>query len=188
MNTTVAIKVFPEGRRLELVQGDITLESVDAIVNAANALLHHGGGVAAVIARKGGPVVIEESRAWVQQNGPVTHERPGYTSGGNLPARYVIHAVGPVWGSGDEDTKLTAAVTGTLRMAASLELATIAMPAISTGIFRFPRRRAAGFIYRAVCSHFEEDVESSVKVVRIVLFDAGTLEDFLTVFKNEFPD
>ena len=187
MNRTLRTRVFPGGRTLELVHGDITAETVDAIVNAANAQLLHGGGVAAVIARKGGPVIDRESRAWVAEHGPVSHAEPAFTSGGHLPARFVIHAVGPVWGSGDEDARLKAAVTGSLHRAASLGLATISLPAISTGIFGFPRKRAAGLIFAAICAFFESDARS-LTAVRVVLFDSPGLEDFTAVFDELFPE
>ncbi|RPJ52035.1 MAG: macro domain-containing protein, partial [Chloroflexi bacterium] len=84
--------------RLEIAQGNLTQELVDAIVNAANKHLAHGGGVAAAIAEAGGPSIQQESEAWVRKHGPVTNAEPAYTHAGKLPARYVIHAVGPVWG------------------------------------------------------------------------------------------
>lgn len=124
---------------LQLVEGDITTAKVDAIVNAANAHLQHGGGVAGIISRKGGPVIQRESDLWVREHGSVRHAEPAVTSGGSLPCRYVLHAVGPVWGEGDEDRKLAEAVTGSLRAADQLELTSIAFPAISTGIFGFPK-------------------------------------------------
>lgn len=174
------------GHRLELVHGDITRETVDAIVNAANAQLMHGGGVAAAISRKGGPVIDRESRAWVVEHGPISHDRPAWTSGGNLPARFVIHAVGPVWGSGDEDAHLTAAVLGSLRLAASLNLASISLPAVSTGIFGFPRRRAAALIFQTI-REFLENEAGSVDDVRLVLYDEHSLADFTEVFDEQFP-
>ncbi len=173
---------LPNGARLTVVQGDITAQEVDAIVNAANARLMHGGGVAAVIARKGGPVIQQESREWVRRHGPVPHDRPAYTSAGNLPARYVIHAVGPVWGSGDEDAKLRAAVQGALARADELGLASIALPAISTGIFGFPKERAARVIYTAIQDYFTAHPDSGLQEVRLVLYDRPTLEAFLRVW------
>ena len=107
------------------MQGDITQEQVDAIVNAANSHLQHGGGVAGVIAHKGGQVIQQESHAWVRAHGPVSHAKPAYTSAGRLPCRYIIHAVGPVWGAGDEDHKLSAAVRGSLERADELNLRSI---------------------------------------------------------------
>ena len=85
---------FPSGAEFQIVQGDITQEAVDAIVNAANSHLQHGGGVAGVIVRQGGQAIQQESDAWVRAHGPVSHTEPAYTSAGRLPCKYVIHAVG----------------------------------------------------------------------------------------------
>ncbi len=177
---------LPNGTRLTVVQGDITAQTVDAIVNAANAHLKHGGGVAAAIARKGGPAIQRESDAWVRQHGPVPHHQPAYTSAGNLPARYVIHAVGPVWGSGDEDAKLRAAVQGSLARADELGLASIALPAISTGIFGFPKARAARVMYAAIRDYFTTHPDSGLQEVRLVLYDRPTLDAFLRVWDEVF--
>lgn len=163
---------------VQLVQGDITTEKVDAIVNAANAQLAHGGGLAGVISRQGGRTIQAESDTWVKVHGLVTHEIPAYTSGGNLSCRYIIHAVGPVWGSGDEDYKLAQAVAGSLRCADELELTSIALPAISTGIFSFPIERAAGVILKSVRDYFHEKPKSGLKQVKIVLFDQSAVEAF----------
>ena len=177
-------RTLPNGGVFRLLAGDITAQAVDAIVNAANSHLAHGGGVAAVIARRGGTVVWQESRQWVQEHGPVPHDRPAYTSCGNLPCRYIIHAVGPIWhgGADDEDAKLRAAVQGSLRRAEELGLHSIAFPAISTGIYGFPKRRAARVFYRAIADYFAERPTSPLKDVRLVLYDRPTLEAFLAVW------
>jgi O-acetyl-ADP-ribose deacetylase (regulator of RNase III) len=179
MNSILVEKKFQSGQLLQIVQGDITIEEVDAIVNAANEQLAHGGGVAWAISKKGGPKIQEESDAWVRKHGPVSHAHPAWTSGGLLPAKYVIHAVGPVWGDGDEDKKLSDAVTGSLKVADELKCASISMPAISTGIFGFPKDRAAGIIFKAIGDYFDKNDISTVKVVRIVLFDRSTIDVFL---------
>ena len=186
MNTVLSEHVFPNGQRLQLVQGDITQEQVDAIVNAANAQLAHGGGVAAIIARKGGAVINQESRSWVQKHGPISHAEPAYTRAGNLPCKYVIHAVGPVWGSGNEDAKLAAAVKGSLAVAAQLGLRSIAFPAISTGIFGFPKGRAADVIFKAITTYFKEHPDSAINQVRLTLFDQPTTDAFTQAWKDSF--
>jgi O-acetyl-ADP-ribose deacetylase (regulator of RNase III) len=168
---------------LQIAQGDLTQESVDAIVNAANSALQHGGGVAAAISRGGGPEIQAQSNAWVREHGPVSHAEPAYTTGGRLPCRYVIHAVGPVWGEGDEDNKLKAAISGSLRLADHLELSSIAFPAISTGIFGFPKERAAGIILSAIRDYLTHNPTSSLKQVRLTLFDRPTIDAFMTVWK-----
>lgn len=184
MSTLHRTHQFVSGQKLEIVQGDLTSENVDAIVNAANAQLRHGGGIAAIIVRKGGRIIQQESTAWVRDHGPVAHHEPAYTGGGNLPCRYVIHAVGPIWGEGDEDAKLEAAVKGSLHLADKLGLASIGMPAISTGIFRFPKERAAGIFYEAINDYFNLNPDSKLERVHIVLYDTPTMDAFLNVFSS----
>ena len=138
MNKVLAERNLPTGQTIQIVQGDITTEEVDAIINAANEHLQHGGGVAWAISKKGGPSIQKESDAWIRHHGTVSHAHPAWTSGGDLPARYVIHAVGPRMGEGDEDRKLHDATTAALKRAEELRLESIALPGISTGIFGYP--------------------------------------------------
>ncbi|HBX70087.1 MAG TPA: macrodomain protein [Chloroflexi bacterium] len=182
MNQVLRQKTFPSGQTIQLVQGDLTQETVDAIVNAANSYLQHGGGVAGVIARCGGPQIQQESNAWMQQHGPVSHAQPAYTRAGNLPCKYVIHAVGPIWGAGDEDAKLAAAIRGSLQLADALNLTSLALPAISTGVFRFPKARAARIILETIPQYFDVHPESGLGQVRLSLFDQSTVEIFLQVW------
>ena len=123
---------------LELVVGDITGMATDAVVNAANSRLAHGGGVAGAIAMKAGPAVQQESDLWVTARGPVPTGSCAITSAGRLPAKYVIHAVGPRMGEGGEEAKLKLATLSCLEMADRHNLRSIAFPAISTGIFGCP--------------------------------------------------
>lgn len=182
MSNLTAQTTFPSGQIFEIVQGDITTEKVDAIVNAANEYLSHGGGVAAAIVRKGGEIIQEESDRWITQNGPVAHESPAYTGAGHLPCKYVIHAVGPYWGQGDEDNRLAAAVAGSLKRADELKLSSIAFPAISTGIFGFPKDRAAPIIFSTIRDYFKITSDSGLKLVRLVIIDRPTLDAFLKFF------
>jgi len=175
--------IFPSGTSLEIFQGDITLEDSDAIVNAANAQLMHGGGVAAAIARRGGEAIWNESREWVRQHGPVSHDRPAYTTGGNLRCKFVIHTVGPVWGEGDETHKLSQAITSSLDLAVRLGLRSITFPAISTGIFGFPVEKAAQVFCDTFNSYFSGGEESSLTQVRMVLFDETTTAVFQNIFQ-----
>ena len=185
MDTTVRETTLLGGLTLQLVQGDLTTEQVDAIVNAANARLQHGGGVAGAISRRGGPQIQAESDAWVRKHGPVSHAEPVYTGAGLLPCRYVIHAVGPVWGEGDEDRKLAAAVRGSLSLAAKLGLSSIAIPAISTGIYGFPKLRAARVMLMAIREWAGgQDEPSSVILVRLTLFDQPTVEAFTEAWEE----
>lgn len=178
MSSVLAETKLPNGQTLQIARGDITLEEADAIVNAANERLSHGGGVAWAIVRRGGDVIQEESDAWINKHGLVPHSHPAWTLGGALSARFVIHAVGPVWGDGDEDKKLSDAVTGSLRVADELKCASIAFPAISTGIFGFPRERAAKVIFKAIEDYFAGNT-SGMKLVKLVLWDDETVKAFL---------
>jgi len=184
MNKVLDEQTLPAGQTVQIVQGDITLEEVDAIVNAANERLQHGGGVAWAISKRGGPAIQNESDAWIRAKGRVSHMHPAWTSGGNLPAKYVIHAVGPVWGDGDEDSKLADAVNGSLRMADELGLESIAFPAISTGIFGFPKERAAKIILEAI-NRYLSTGSTMLNTVRLVLFDDSTVEAFVNAWRTE---
>ena len=186
MNTVIRDFEFKSGKRLLLIQGDITEESVDAIVNAANAHLQHGGGVAAAIVGRGGTQIQIESEAWVQKHGPVHHSKPAYTTAGNLPCRYVIHAVGPVWGEGDEDRKLRSAILGALQLGDQLGITSISFPAISTGIFGFPMERAAEIILDGMHEYILSIDDSSITVVRLTLFDQASVDVFSQVWEAKF--
>jgi O-acetyl-ADP-ribose deacetylase (regulator of RNase III) len=188
MNQVLKESLLATGATLQLVQGDLTEERVDVIVNAANAHLQHGGGVAGAISRRGGSKIQAESDAWVRAHGPVPHAQPAYTGAGRLPCRYVIHAVGPVWGEGEEDKKLHAAVYGTLELADQLSLTSIAFPAISTGIFGFPKERAARIMLETIRSYFVEQPGSKVRLVRIVLIDSATVAAFSVVWDTFWSD
>ena len=151
---------------IELAQGDITVQNVDAIVNAANGSLNHGGGVAAAIARAAGERLHEESlRHPYIQTGDA-----GATSGGDLKARFVIHAVGPVWHGGEQRERelLSSAYRNSVAKAAELGCQTVAFPSISTGIFGFPLELAAPVAIGAVQAGQRE--HPSVKLVRFCLF------------------
>jgi O-acetyl-ADP-ribose deacetylase (regulator of RNase III) len=183
MNQVLRTHVHPSGVSIQIVQGDLTQEIVDAIVNAANARLQHGGGVAGAISQRGGPNIQADSNAWVREHGPVSHAQPAYTRAGELPCRYVIHAVGPVWGEGNEDEKLQSAINGSLSLADRLDLSSIAFPAISTGIFGFPKERAAGIILEAVQAYFIQTPDTRLELVRLTLFDLATVDVFLRTWK-----
>jgi len=186
MNQTYMDYIFSSGQELQIAQGDITDETVDAIVNAANSHLYHGAGVAGAIVRRGGPKIQAESNQWVREHGPVTHAEPAYTHAGNLPCRFVIHAVGPVWGeNGDEQEKLEAAIRGSLHLADQLAIESIAFPAISTGIFGFPKLCAAEVILFTIRDYFTHNPNSILKLVRLVLFDQETLQAFLKAWEQD---
>ncbi len=184
MNQVFLKHVFPSGLALEIIQGDLLQEPVEAIVNAANAHLAHGGGVAGRISRAGGPAIQAESDTWVGQHGPVSHSQPAYTSAGALPFRFVIHAVGPVWGEGDEDASLASAITGSLRLADRLKVRSLALPAISTGIFGFPKDRAARVILSAIRESFEKQSFENLHQARLTLYDEEMLAYVLREAKS----
>ena len=164
---------------VELVQGDITDLATDAIVNAANESLQLGGGVAGAIRRRGGPTIQREC----DDIGGTPVGTAVRTSGGNLKARYVIHAVGPRWGEGDEDQKLAKAVRSALTLADGKQLRSIAFPAISTGIFGFPKERAAMIILSTTITYLKEN-STSLRRVIFCLYDPTTL----TIFKDAFTE
>lgn len=176
--TTAAEYRRPDGRLLRAVLGDITEEAVDAIVNAANEHLAHGGGVAGAIVRKGGHDIQTQSDRWVQYHGPVRTGTAAITGAGRLEARYVIHAVGPVWGVGNEEALLFSAVMSALALADEKGLASVSLPAISTGIFGFPKPLGAKVILKAVTDYLDTHPQSSLKEVRFCNIDRQTTDLF----------
>ena len=161
------------GRQLALVQGDITEMDTDAIVNPANKDLILGAGVAGAIRTKGGPAIQEECN----RIGGVPVGGAAMTTAGNLKARYVIHAVGPRKGEGDEDRKLRDATRNSLKIAQKHALKSIAVPAISTGIFGFPRARCAQIMVETVLQTLQR-ADTSLENVVFVLWDRETFQIF----------
>ena len=157
------------GRKIEVAICDLTREKVDAIVNAANEELKHGGGVAWAIVKAGGYEIQRESDELVRKRGPVPTGKAVVTSAGKLKAKYVIHAVGPVWRDGNygEDELLFKAVYNSLLRGDELGIESISMPAISTGIFGFPKDRAAKIFAKAIKKFLEEHPDTRVKLIRI---------------------
>jgi O-acetyl-ADP-ribose deacetylase len=176
--TVVFERTLPSGHVVRLRQGDLTEERVDAIVNAANAHLQLGGGLAGAIRRRGGPEIQVECDAWVRSHGLAGHDRPGLTGPGRLPCRAVIHAVGPVWGSGDEDGKLARAYRSALELAERERHRSIALPSISTGIFGFPVERAAPIAVRTIREFCGGHADSALREIRFTIIDAPTVGAF----------
>lgn len=141
------------GKKIKLVEGNIALMEVEAIVNAANKSLILGGGVAGAIRNFGGPSIQEECN----KIGPIEIGEAVITAGGNLKAKYVIHAVGPVYGEGEEDEKLARATLNSLRIAKERKLKDIAFPAISTGIFRFPIQRCSEIMLKTAIEFLQNN-------------------------------
>jgi len=173
---------------LRLAKGDITLEEVDAVVNAANSSLLHGGGLAGAVVRRGGDQIQQESDLWVRRHGQVSHRRPAITGAGKMPCRFIIHAVGPVWGSGDEDRKLAETILGVHEMAEAQGFTRIAIPAISTGIFGFPVARAAGIIFDTLASQTAARPYGSLREIRVTIIDKPTLQEFRSEFLQRWPE
>ena len=158
---------------IELIEGDITELSTDAIINAANARLILGGGVAGAIKRKGGPKIQEEC----YKIGGTFVGGAVITTGGNLKAKYIIHAVGPQMGEGDEDNKLKNATLNSLKVADENKLKSIGFPAISTGIFGFPLQRCAEIMLTNTISYITSEKTGLEKVV-FCLFGQKALDSF----------
>ena len=162
--------------RIVLREGDITQQDAEAIVNAANSSLLGGGGVDGAIHRAGGPMILEECKQLRATDWPdgLPTGRAAATTGGRLPARWVIHTVGPVYASsGDPPGELASCHTESLRIADELAVATIAFPAISTGVYGYPVDEAAGVAIAAV-----RDATTRVEEVRFVLFGRPAYEAF----------
>ncbi|MCA8913263.1 MAG: macro domain-containing protein [Planctomycetes bacterium] len=175
-----------KGCQLIVVQGDITLEDVGAIVNAANELLHHGGGVAGAIVRAGGASIQRESSAWVSEHGKVVTGTAAITGAGELSARHVIHAVGPVWGTGNEVEKLSSAIRSALDLAEQHKLAGISFPAVSSGIFGFPKELCAQTFFDTVENWLDEHPERSLREIRFCNFDNPTANVFEREARRRF--
>lgn len=159
---------------IRVLQGDLTLAETDAIVNAANSHLQHGGGVAAAIVRRGGAVIQEES----DKAGFVPEGKVAVTGGGALAAKYVIHAVGPRGGDPQGEAKLASACREALMAARNLGLRSLAFPAISTGIFGFPKQRAAQILLATTHEYLTANPEGCVQQVDFVLWDDETTRVF----------
>jgi len=177
---------LPSGHQLSLRQGDITDEAIDAIVNAANSGLVHGGGVAGAILRKGGQIIQDES----DRVGRVRIGGAAITGAGKLPAKSVIHAVGPVWRGNtpeENDRLLASATTSALEIARERGFQSIAFPAISSGIFGFPKHRCAEVMVRAVRDWAAAHPADPPRDLRFTIIDDQTVGFFLAEMERQFP-
>jgi len=159
--------------KLEVLKGDITKIEVDAIVNAANSSLLGGGGVDGAIHKAGGPAILEACKAIRAKQGGCPTGEAVITTGGNLPASNVIHTVGPVWHGGNQQDEqlLHSCYRNSLKLADANQIRSIAFPNISTGVYGYPKAKAAQVAVEAVRNYFEEHTNSSVKYVAFVCFD-----------------
>ena len=180
----IALNPNLTGATLTLVQGDITKEQVDGIVNAANEQLMGGGGVDGAIHRAGGPAIMAEcDQIRIEQGGCPTGNAV-ITTGGSLPAKYVIHTVGPIWrgGNAGEPKLLASCYQKSLSLALEHGIKTVAFPSISTGIYGYPIDKAAGIALKAVAEFLERNDE--IEEVRFVLFDEATYAGY----ENALPE
>ncbi|MEM1508642.1 MAG: ADP-ribose-binding protein [Thermofilaceae archaeon] len=177
-------KIFKCGRlTVELVEGDIAEIEADAIVNAANSYLKHGGGVAAAIVRKGGWEIQDESDQYVRKYGPVPVGEVAVTGAGKLKAKYVIHAVGPYYGEEKGDEKLASVIRSSLEKAEKLKIKSIAIPAISTGVYGYPLERCAT-IMAEVIKNFAWKAENLNKVI-VCLYGEQAYGIFQKIFEEQ---
>jgi len=165
--------------KLSIIQGDITRQTTDAIVNAANPSLMGGGGVDGAIHRAGGTAILEECKQIVSRQGRLPTGKAVITTGGNLKAKHVIHTVGPVWhgGSSNEADLLASAYRESLKVAAEHNLTSVSFPSISTGAYGYPLGDASTVAVKAVVSFLKEQT-TSLKEIVFVLFDPRTYEAY----------
>jgi O-acetyl-ADP-ribose deacetylase (regulator of RNase III) len=164
--------------KISIIQGDITHQATDAIVNAANSSLMGGGGVDGAIHRAGGPAILEECIEIVNKQGRLPAGQAVITTAGNMPSKHVIHTVGPIWrgGSQNEPDLLASAYRESLKLAAASNLASVSFPSISTGAYGYPLDKAAPIALKEVIDFLKQP--SSIKEVVFVLFDARTFEAY----------
>jgi O-acetyl-ADP-ribose deacetylase (regulator of RNase III) len=169
---------------ISIIQGDITRQATDAIVNAANSSLMGGGGVDGAIHRAGGPVILEECRRIVARQGRLPPGQAVITTAGNMKARHVIHTVGPIWqgGSQREPETLASAYRESLKLAAENNLSSVSFPSISTGAYGYPVEPAARIALQTVISFLSK--ESSLREVVFVLYDTRTFEAYVDALRD----
>jgi O-acetyl-ADP-ribose deacetylase len=180
--------IFINEAKFSLVQGDITLQTTDAIVNAANSGLMGGGGVDGAIHRAGGPKILEECKLIVAKQGRLPPGKAVITRGGNLAARYVIHTVGPIWqgGSHNEPYTLSSAYRESLLLAEKYKLQSISFPSISTGAYGYPLSEAAKIALHTLILFLETEA-ASIKEIVFVLYNPEAYEAYLKALKEEVP-
>jgi O-acetyl-ADP-ribose deacetylase (regulator of RNase III) len=171
---------FPHGKKLRLVIGDITKIRVDAIVNAANSSLAGGGGVDGAIHRAGGPTIMRELDEIRAKSGGCPTGSAVVTTAGALPAQYVFHAVGPIYRDGKhgEPGLLESCYRACMSLSQERDVQTISFPAISTGVYGYPVKEAAGIAFDTISSHLNRE-ESQVREVLFVLFDKPTYDVYV---------
>jgi O-acetyl-ADP-ribose deacetylase (regulator of RNase III) len=170
--------------RISVAVGDITTMDVDVIVNAANPALRHGGGVAAAIARAGAPDVDRESRAWIDAHGAVGPGEAAVTGAGPMPARHVVHVVGPIYTPGeDNEGMLRTTVRAALDAAAGIDARSVALPAISSGIYGYPPDEACRVIADEANAWLRAG--GSLDEIRLVSYNDASAHHFLTALRTQ---
>lgn len=170
-------------QKIIIKKGDITKENVDAIVNAANSHLKHGGGVALAIVKAAGQEIQKESDEIIKKIGFVPTGHAVITNAYKLPCKFVIHTVGPIYGEGNEDEKLYKAIYNSLYLAHLYNLKSIAFPAVSSGIFGFPKDRCAKILIDTAIE-FLQSFQTSIEKIVFCLFDDETYGYFESYYKN----
>lgn len=175
---------FPEGRVFDIVKGDLLAERTDAIVNAANSHLAHGAGVALAISKAAGFSMVEEGNDLVRQQGEIPVGGAAVTAAGRLPFKGVIHTVGPRMGEGDEHAKLVKALYSSFLKAHERGWGSVSFPGVSAGIFSVPHDICADAYLDAVRKFWDTYGDSSVRLIRLVLFEGPLLEEILRVSRD----
>ena len=180
-----AIEAIINQAKLRMIQGDITRQDTDAIVNAANPSLMGGGGVDGAIHRAGGPAILAECKQIVSKQGRLPTGKAVITPGGNLKAKYVIHTVGPIWHGGNkgEPELLASAYQESLKLATDNKLSSISFPSISTGVYGYPVNQASKVAIGAVTT-FLSHTSTSIREVVFVLFDSQTFGAYSSALKE----
>jgi O-acetyl-ADP-ribose deacetylase len=184
MNSKVVDEIkIKGGRMLTLVEGDITERNVDVIVNPANSYLQHGGGVAGTRVMKGGRIIQKES----DKIGFLQVGSSAITSSGILPCKAIIHTVGPRMGEGYEDEKLSKAINSCLQLGFQKGFESMSIPAISSGVFGFPKDRCAKILVNETISFLKnlENLSRGIKLVEFCILGKDTLQAFQYEFKNQ---
>jgi len=179
------VQIMVNKAKLSIIQGDITQQGTDAIVNAANPSLMGGGGVDGAIHRAGGPAILEECKQIVARQGRLPTGKAVITTGGNLKAKHVIHTVGPIWHGGDrgEAELLESAYRESLKLAAENQLTSVSFPSISTGAYGYPIEQASKVALKTVISFLKGRV-TSIKEVVFVLFDARAFDVYASALRE----
>jgi glutamate racemase len=182
-SATAAIRVT--STTVSAVEGDITDMPVEAVANAANVDLVHGGGIALAISQAGGPAIDDESADWINIYGPLVPGVAALTSAGEMPSSYVVHVAGPIYADGQENEELlTAAVLAVLDTVSEIEAASVAIPAISAGIYGYPADDATSVITDAVVEYLA-DQDTTLRSVRLVGFDPVMTERFAAAISSD---